>query len=79
MSVSSDEIGLASTRSGLRWPSPNSRACASGRNDQVTASLRPRAASVRRAAIMRRCSGLSTGLATAVGRGIRRTAHCRDR
>ncbi len=79
MSESSDEIGLASLQR-LRWPPPKSFACASGRNDQVTASLRPRAASVRRAATMRFCSGLSTGLATAAGRGIAcEAAHCRAR
>jgi len=61
ISVSSDEIGLASFNSG--WPPPKSLACASGMNDQVTASLKPREASARLAASMRFCSVLRTGRA----------------
>ena len=61
MSVSSDEMALASFSSAC--PPPNSFACASGMNDQVTASLKPRAASLRRAASMRFCKGLRTGVA----------------
>ena len=54
MSDMSAAIGLASFSSG--WPPPNSFACASGMNDQVTASIMPRTASARLALRVRTCS-----------------------
>ena len=44
---------------GRRWPPPKRSACLRGRNDQVTASFRPRAASARRACGTRRCIGVA--------------------
>ena len=66
MSDSSDEIGLASLSSGC--PPPNSRAWSSARNDQVTASLRPRAASAAWPPPCAAAMALSTGRATAWSR-----------
>ena len=60
MSDSSAAIGLASASSG--WPPPNSSACGLEMNDQVTASIRPRAASARLALRVRTCAVVSTGL-----------------
>ena len=60
MSDSSAAIGLASASSGL--PPPNSSASRLETNDQVTASVRPRAASARLALRVRIWIGVSTGL-----------------
>ena len=59
MSESSAAIGLASASSGL--PPPNSSACGLEMNDQVTASVSPRAASARLALRVRTCAVVSTG------------------
>ena len=60
-------IEFSSRRSAA--PPPNRSACLKGRNDQVTASFMPRAASARRACGTRRCSGVRTGLDVADRRG----------
>ena len=67
MSESSEEIGLASSSSGL--PPPKSSACAFGTKDQVTASFMPRAASARAARKRRRCAGEMRRLVTVSSRG----------
>ena len=67
MSVNSEEMALPSCSSGL--PPPKRLASAAGKNAQVTASLKPRVANVRREANMRFCKGVSTGLAMAWGLG----------
>ena len=61
------EIGLASSSAAA--PPPNAFASAAGMNDQVIASTRPRAASVRRARRARFWRSVSTARATPAGRG----------
>ena len=60
MSERSDAIGLASASS--LFPPPNSSAAALEMNDQVTASIMPRAASARLARRVRSWIGVSTAL-----------------
>ena len=67
MSDSSAAIGLASASSAL--PPPNSSASRFETNDQVTASIRPRAASARLALRVRFWIGVSTGLRASAPRG----------
>ena len=71
MSERSAAIGLASASSGL--PPPNNSAAGLAMNDQVTASRKPSAASVRLASRVRFCSGVSIGGGTPSvrrGRGV---------
>ena len=67
MSDSSAAIGLASASAAL--PPPNSSASRLETNDQVTASVRPRAASARLALRVRIWIGVSTGLRACSPRG----------
>ncbi len=76
MSERSAAIGLASASSGL--PPPNSSACVLAMNDQVTASMRLRAASARLALRVRSWIGVSTGLRWRVTARKRRQRHAID-
>ncbi len=59
-------MGLMRASSAL--PPPNSSACAFGRNEKVTASMRPRAASDRRTITARFWAALRAGFGSGVSR-----------